>query len=109
MIRYAIVSLMHFPVILVLAVLSGCATGVGSNAPPAGITVASNEMVASCVYVRDVFGTSPDYGVFVNTSRAQARQVAMAEAAKLGATHVVFTPTSTGYGPTAANGRAYRC
>jgi hypothetical protein len=94
---------------LACLLIAGCAAGVGSMPPPAGITVADSKMVANCTYVGDVHGTSPFYGVFVNTALTQTRQVAMEEAVKLGATHVVFTSTSTGYGSTAASGQAYRC
>ena len=94
---------------LVGVLVSGCASGVGGSNPPEGITVSDAKMVANCTFVSDVHGTSPFYGVFVNAALTDARQVAMKEAKKLGATHVVFTTTATGHGSTAASGQAYRC
>ena len=93
----------------VLLILTGCASGVGSSPPPKGITVADEKMVAACQFVSDVHGTSALYGVFVKRGLANARQGAMKEAKKLGATHVVFSRPNTGYGSTSASGRAYRC
>jgi O-acetyl-ADP-ribose deacetylase (regulator of RNase III) len=99
----------NFLAVLLLIVIPGCASGVGSAPPPAGITVANSEMVSNCKYVSDVYGTSPFYGVFLSKALPQARQAAMQEAVTLGATHVVFTSTSTGYGSTSVSGQAYRC
>lgn len=95
--------------LIIVLILAGCASGIGSAPPPTGITVADSKMVADCEFVSDVHGTSAFYGVFVNKALTQARHVAMEEALRLDATHVVFTSTATGYGSTAASGRAYRC
>ena len=82
--------------------LVGCAT------VPTGIADADESRVAGCRYLGDVTGTSGWGGVAAGPGMDNARNDARAQAARLGATHVVWQAITGGYG-SSAHGRAYAC
>jgi hypothetical protein len=87
--------------------LSACSTAPSQRA--AQIKDADEKMVEACTYVGEVEGTSiwggpGGHGAAMNNSKNEARD----QAAKLGATHVVWSPMSQST-LTAISGRAYRC
>lgn len=92
---------MHAAIIMVLAV--------GTTAAAGDIRDADDHMVQNCEYLQDVQGKSGWGGAFgtgagINGAKKSARK----QAAKLGATHIVWgqiTPS----GMTYIQGRAYRC
>ena len=94
------------PICLVLA---SCA-GVGSNQnQDTGVLISDERGVEDCEFRGDVAGLSSFYGVFSGPAYSSARKLAMKEAKKLGATHVVFRSGSSHYGGTEVYGRAYSC
>ena len=99
---------MHFLTLLPVLFVIGCASGVGSNTPQ-GIQVTNQEGISGCSYVSDVYGSSPFYGVFAGPAMDGARNAALLEAQKLGATHVVFQGVSPNRDGTVATGQAYNC
>ncbi len=89
--------------------LTGCG-GVGSEQfDSKGITVSDEKMVASCKFLGDVTGTSAFYGIFSAPAYSAARELAVDQAIKLHATHVVFQSGNSHYSGTEVYGRAYRC
>lgn len=89
--------------------LAGCATGVGANEPTHGLTISDDREVAACKLLGDVSGVSPLYGVFAASALRDARNAALVEAKKMGATNVVWTSQNTPYGSTSVFGKAYKC
>ena len=99
---------MRFMFVLPL-MLVGCATAPSPQA--VAVRDADQKTVENCEYVGDVMGASPLGVVFGSMSTANAREMAQEDAAKRGATHIVWgsiTPPSFGSGA-AAQGKAYRC
>ncbi|GAP65228.1 hypothetical protein MBSD_n0517 [Mizugakiibacter sediminis] len=88
------------------AALAGCA-----SAPPQApgtVTDADAAAVSACRYLGEVGGTPRWTGAAAAFADQHARQQARAQAARLGATHVVWTGvynTST----LSVRGKAYRC
>lgn len=76
---------------------------------PAGMRVATAEMVTSCRLLGDVHGVSSLYGVFAESALASSRQKAFEQARRLGGNTVVWGPFSTPYGSTSVSGNAYVC
>jgi hypothetical protein len=72
---------------------------------------ADNTMVAGCAFLGTVEGGSNWGGLFAEHARNQAKKDARGDAAKLGATHIVWENIDGGgYGRTgSATGRAYDC
>lgn len=90
--------------ISLLTLLSGCAfepTYRGQKVHPA-----YPEMVKNCDFIGEVTGCS-NYS-YTPFGRQFAKYRAMDEAARIGATHIVWEAMTTGVHPT-AYGRAYRC
>jgi len=81
-----------------------------ASAPPPEIKDADAKMVEQCTFVGHVNGSSLLGGAVQRTARRHAREDAMREAAKLGATHIVWSSVRSAYYETAsAEGDAYRC
>lgn len=94
-------------VVAATLMLGACSTAPTERA--AQVKDADAKMVEACTYVGDVEGTSiwggpGGHGAAMNNSKNEARD----QAAKLGATHVVWSPMSQST-LTAISGRAYRC
>lgn len=92
--------------------LAACATAPSPRA--AAVRDADARMVESCTYLGEVqdasgWGGIGGAGIGANNARNAARD----DAAKMGATHVVWNPVSQpgmmGSSYTLASGRAYRC
>jgi len=95
--------------VTVVALLSGCG-GVGSQQfESKGIKIADENMIKDCEFKGDVSGLSSFYGLFAAPAYSAARELAIDEAVKLGATHVVFNQGNSHYGGTEVFGRAYVC
>lgn len=93
---------MRRAIVLVLLV-SGCAT-----IPPASVMDADEAMVASCRYLGEVAGTSAWGGVVASYGMKSAQNSGRTQAARMGATHVVWRTVTAGASPS-ASGRAYNC
>ena len=65
-------------------------------------------MVASCKYLADVQGSSGWGNLAASAGMENSKNEARENAAKLGATHVVWNQVSGGYAPY-ATGKAYKC
>jgi hypothetical protein len=86
--------------------LVGCAT---TQSPAASkVKDADESMVVGCSYLGDVHGSSALDGDFFQTGMQNARTDAVEEAAKKGASHVVWNSSAGGRRPF-VGGRAYRC
>lgn len=95
----------HALIIAALA-LAGCATvPAGSSAAKS----ASPEEVAGCKYVDDFVGTSNLYGMFATQGIKNARAEAAANAAKAGATHVVWAGMGSRFSGSTVQAKGYRC
>jgi hypothetical protein len=84
----------------------GCAVAPSQQARP--VQDADQAMVASCRYLGDVSGWSGWGGLASSAGMANAQNDARDKAAKLGASHIVWSSVAAGYTPT-ASGKAYRC
>ncbi len=94
--------------VTVLSIMGGCATPSTSEVP-AGMKVATSDMVARCRILGDVHGVSSLYGVFAESALANARQQAFEQARSLGGNTVVWGLFATPYGSTSVSGLAYAC
>lgn len=88
--------------------VAGCASSTTMQVP-AGMRVATSDMVAGCRLLGDVHGVSSLYGVFAESALANARLQAFEQARLLGSNTVVWGPFSTPYGSTSVSGNAYAC
>lgn len=97
--------------LLILAVLSGCATPSVAYTESKKSTVqpATPERVKTCEYLDDIIGTSGWYGVFATQGVENARAETMTKAANMGATHIVWQSNAVNYGSTSVAGKVYRC
>jgi len=93
-------------VLVIGAAVAGCATSPSRDA--AKVKEADERMVASCQFLGSVQGSSGWGGLAASTGTQNARNEAQEQAARLGATHVVWAAAAGGFAPSAA-GRAYRC
>jgi hypothetical protein len=98
---------MRYLFFAVALLLCACATAPSERA--AGVKDADPRMVEACTYMGEVEGTSiwggpGGHGAAVSNSKNEARD----QAAKLGATHIVWNSVSES-SLTAVSGRAYRC
>ena len=83
-----------------------------STRPPeaAAIREADQKMVDACTFLGDVSGSSMMANMAAERGRQNAKTGALKQAAKLGATHVVWTSVTSGMDQgSQANGKAYRC
>ena len=95
-----------------LLVVSGCVslTPIAPSPAAAAIRDADENMVTKCNYVGLVTGSSSLGGPGQDTGRANAQTAVREQAAKLGATHIVWsTVYSSWQGGAGAQGKAYRC
>jgi hypothetical protein len=70
---------------------------------------ADDEMVKGCEYLGDVTASSTFGGLVQGMGQSRARKSAYKRAAQKGATHLVWSRQSSGYGGANASGRAYKC
>lgn len=99
---------------VVVLVLSSALIGFScvSVPPPeaAAIREADQKIVESCTFLGDVAGSSMMSNMAAERGRQNAKTGALKQAAKLGATHVVWTSITSGMDQgSQANGKAYRC
>ena len=94
-------------VVLISAGLVGCAS-TGFD-PGSTVKIVDATAVVNCRYLDDVHGTSGYYGIFANRGFEIARKRALLQAAKIGATHIVWLSPTQGYGSTEVHAKAYRC
>jgi hypothetical protein len=94
-------------VLLIFSVLvTGCATSLSKEGH--SVQAADERMVANCTFLGEVQGSSGWGNLAASQGMQNARNEAQEEAAKLGATHVVWMNIAGGYSPFAV-GRAYKC
>jgi len=99
---------MFVPVAVMMAAgLVGCATS--GRDLVSTVKIVDAAAVVNCQYLDDVHGTSGYYGIFASRGFEIARKRALAQAAKIGATHIVWQPSTQGYGSTTIDAKAYRC
>ena len=94
-------------ILLLTVFLASCAGNTREQAPK--VQIADDAMVSGCRYLDNVHGASGLYGVFAQRGFENARADVLTQAQEIGATHVVWIPTSQGYGSSQAEGKAYRC
>jgi hypothetical protein len=70
---------------------------------------ADKKMVEGCTFVGHVSGNSLLGGLVQKKARQHAKEQAMRDAAKSGATHIVWTSVNSTYSGASADGDAYRC
>lgn len=93
------------PLRLALAVLlPGC----GGSAPRS-VSAVESRAVAHCKYLEMVYGSSGWTGAFAQRGLREAREQAMARAAAVGASHIVWSPQGMRPGTTDAAAQAYLC
>lgn len=92
-----------------LSLTSACATT--AKGPAATIIEADERMVENCRFLGSVTGKSLIGGAAQRTGANNAKVDARKAAARLGATHIVFTDIDGGgwYDTGEAQGRAYKC
>ena len=89
-----------------IALLAGCATILSARA--AKIADTDETSVAGCEFVGQVNGSSGWGNLATSTEMEEARNEARVNAAKLGATDIVWRSVSVGYSPY-VSGTAYVC
>ena len=89
-----------------IALLAGCATVLSARA--AKIADTDETSVAGCEFVGQVNGSSGWGNLAASTGMEKARNEARVNAAKLGATDIVWRSVSVGYSPY-VSGTAYVC
>lgn len=72
------------------------------------LKVTLDEFVKEMQFLGEIHGFSGWYGIFAEKGYANAKEDALNQALKLGATHVVFEKQTPHYGGTEVHGRAYR-
>src|SRR3546814_19228049 len=88
----------------ICAALAGCATS-GTSHVPAGMRVATSDMVSGCKLLGDIHGVSSLYGVFAESALSKARQQAFEQARSMGANTVFWVPLAPPYGSTRSGER----
>jgi len=92
--------------IAITALAQGCA--VAPSAAAASVKDADAPTVSACKYVGDVQGSSGWGNLAASTGMENAKNEARENAAKLGATHVVWGNVAGGASPY-VSAKAYRC
>jgi len=93
--------------ILVIALSFGaCATGPSLRARQ--VVEADRNDVSSCQYLKEVQGTSGWGGLAASTGIENTKNEALDNAARAGATHIVWNSLVGGYSPS-VSGKAYSC
>lgn len=87
-------------------VVTGCATTTSHKASI--VQDADQEFVKNCVFVGSVSGTSGWGNLAASTGINNAKNEAREQAARLNATHLVWTSVIGGYSPN-VSGNAYQC
>jgi len=72
------------------------------------IKPAEQKSMGSCAYLGDVQGSSGFGGLAASQGMKNAKIEAKEDAAKIGATHIVWSNIAGGYSPSAF-GKAYKC
>jgi hypothetical protein len=96
------------PLILIVSIsfIGGCSSTASLSAMK--IKPAEQKAVEHCVYLGDVQGSSGFGGVAASQGMENSKVEAREGAAKLGATHIVWSNIVGGYAPSAF-GKAYKC
>lgn len=96
---------------LAVTLMAGCAAPSVpyTDVRQAQVRPAAATDVERCTYVDDIVGSSGWYGMFATQGIENARAEALAKAAKVGATHIVWQQPVVVYGSTSVAGKAYRC
>jgi len=89
-----------------LALCSSCAVAPSSTA--ARVQDADAKMVASCKYLGEVQGSSGWGNLAASAGMENAKNEARENAAKLGATHLLWNNINGGFSPY-VSGKAYSC
>lgn len=92
-----------FPFVVAVAVMSGSI----STAQAAGVEDADAAKVASCTFLKDV-SVPTSTGKYTRAALGAAMEQARDEAAKVGATHIVWNKI-VGNDVSNVSGKAYRC
>lgn len=96
--------------LLLSAWLAGCvAIPATQMADAPKIAIATADQVTSCAPLGDIEGFSPLHGFFVEQGYENAKRDVMNQAAKLGATHIVWGKQATAFYRTTVVGSTYRC
>src|SRR3546814_18205896 len=90
----------------ICAALAGCATS-GTSHVPAGMRVATSDLVSGCKLLGDIHGVSILYGVFAESALSKASQPDFEQARSMGATTVIWGHFYTSSGYTSVSGNAY--
>ena len=93
-------------VVATTGVFSGCA--VAPSAAAARVQEADAQLVASCKYLGEVQGSSGWGNLAASAGMENAKSEARDNAAKLGATHVVWNSITAGFSPY-VSAKAYKC
>ncbi len=86
--------------------LASCA--VAPSPAASRVQEADAQMVASCKYVGEVQGSSGWGNLAASAGMENAKNEARENAARLGATHILWNNITGGYSPF-VSGKAYRC
>jgi hypothetical protein len=87
---------------------AACGGAVSPADQPGDIKITDAKSVANCALLGDIHGFNPWGGLFAAPGFRQARNNAVDEARRLGATHIVWSET-TAVTVQAIHGTAYRC
>jgi len=101
------ICMLNIACVVACVLLTACAAAPSREA----LTVhdADAALVSHCKFVGDVTGTSAQLALGSANRIESAKDDARTQAAKLGATDVVWTPVQLHLGTFVANGSAYRC
>jgi hypothetical protein len=99
---------LKLPLLLIISIgfISGCSSTASLSAMK--IKPAEQKTVEHCQYLGDVQGSSGFGGVAASQGMENSKIEAKEGAAKLGATHIVWSNIVGGYAPSAF-GKAYKC
>jgi uncharacterized lipoprotein len=99
-------SLAAVILVVVVPLLAACSTS--RSAAAQKVQEADSSMVAGCTFLGDVSGTSGWGGLAASTGIEYAKNQALDQAAKKGATHVVWNTLAGGMS-SSVSGKAYKC
>jgi len=92
--------------LITLEGINGCA--VAPSAAAARVQEADAQMVSSCKYLGEVQGSSGWGNLAASAGMENAKTEARENAAKLGASHILWNAIAGGYAPY-VSGKAYKC
>lgn len=92
--------------VMLISMVSGCATSLSPKA--SFVQSADSRMVEDCIFLGDVHGSSGWGGLAASQGMINSRNETLEQAARIGATHVVWGNITGGFSPS-AYGKAYNC